>query len=114
MQKPKQEKRAVRRVPVKTPVNVKVLKDVEEEVRAETRDVSMRGVFLYLQAYVAEGSTLEVVLPVPEGMMPTNDTWMRCKCRVIRVEPVTGKGEYGVAAMIEDCELLSDTGFAEA
>ena len=115
MHKPKNEKRSARRVPVKAPVNVKLLKAVEEEVlSAETRDISMRGVFLYLQSRVAEGSTLEVVLPIPEGMLPGRETWMRCKCRVVRVEQVTGKHEFGVAAMIEESELLADVQFAQA
>jgi hypothetical protein len=36
------------------------------------------------------------------------EMWVRCKCRVVRVE-ATGKGqEFGVAAMIEEYEPLSD------
>lgn len=115
MQKPKPEKRAAKRVAIKAPVNVKLLRQVEEEVmQAHTRDISMRGVFLYLQARVSEGTTLEVVLPIPQGMLPTPETWMRCKCRVVRVEQVNGKHEFGVAAMIEECELLADGQFAQA
>lgn len=114
MQKPKPEKRSARRVPVKAPVNVKLLKEVEETVPAHTRDISTRGVFLYVQARVLEGSILEVVLPIPEGIMPTSDTWMRCKCRVVRVEQVTGGSDYGVAAMIEECELMGDSEYAQA
>ena len=114
MNKPKQDKRGGKRISMKAPVNVKLLQEVEREVSAETRDISIRGVFLYLQARVAEGSTLEVVLPIPEGLMPTQGTWMRCKCRVVRVEQVAGKNEFGVAAMIEECEMMADAKFAQA
>ena len=114
MQKPKQDKRAGKRVSMKAPVNVKLLQEVEQEMSAETRDISVRGVFLYLQSRVQEGSHLEVVLPIPEGLMPTKGTWMRCKCRVVRVEQVAGKNEFGVAAMIEECEMLADAQFAQA
>lgn len=99
---------------MKADVSVKLLQEVEQEMNAETRDISIRGVFLYLQSKVAEGSTLEVVLPIPEGLMPTRETWMRCKCKVVRVEQVSGKNEFGVAAMIEECEMLADAQFAQA
>ncbi len=73
----------------------------------------MRGVFLYLQNRVAEGATLEVVLPLPQGIMASQENWIRCKCRVVRVENKDGP-EYGVAAMIESFEPLDTSKFPRA
>ena len=84
---------------------VKVLGNGKVDAMAELRDVSMRGVFLYLQNRVAEGSTLEIVLPLPQDLMPGREDWIRCTCRVVRVEN-QGGAAYGVAAMVEDFEPL--------
>jgi hypothetical protein len=94
-------------------VPVKVLGNGKVDALAELRDVSMRGVFLYLQNRVAEGSILEVVLPLPQGVMPGREEWIRCKCRVVRVEN-QGDAEYGVAAMVEEFEPLECAKFAQA
>ena len=94
-------------------VPVKVLGNGKVDALAELRDVSMRGVFLYLQNRVAEGSILEVVLPLPQDIVSGREDWIRCKCRVVRVEN-NGDSEYGVAAMIEEFEPLESARFARA
>lgn len=99
------EKRSSKRVKVREKVAVKVLDNGKADARAELRDVSMRGVFLYLQNRVAEGSMLEVVLPLPQDIVPGDENWIRCKCRVVRVENHRG-AEYGVAALVEEFEPL--------
>jgi c-di-GMP-binding flagellar brake protein YcgR len=107
------EKRSSKRVKVRDKVAVKVLDNGKADARAELRDVSMRGVFLYLQNRVSEGSMLEVILPVPQDVMPGREDWIRCKCRVVRVEKNGGE-EYGVAAVVEDCEPLDTAKLAQA
>jgi hypothetical protein len=94
-------------------VPVKVLGNGTVEAMAELRDVSMRGVFLYLRSRVAEGSTLEVVLPLPQDFMPGHEEWIRCTCRVVRVENHGGTA-YGVAAMVEEFEPLENAKLARA
>jgi hypothetical protein len=113
MTKPQSDKRASRRVKNDSKVAVKVLNGTTKDTQAKLRDVSMRGVFLYLQNRVAEGSTLEVVLPLPQGIMPGQENWIRCKCRVVRVENQGGP-EYGVAAMIEEFEPLDTAKLPQA
>jgi hypothetical protein len=107
------EKRSSRRVRKHEKVPVKVLGNGKVDAVAELRDVSMRGVFLYLQNRVAEGSTLELVLPLPQEIMPGREDWIRCKCRVVRVETQDG-GEYGVAAVVEEFEPLESAKLAQA
>ena len=69
MTKAQSEKRSSKRVKVQDKVKVKVGNGVAHDAQAQLRDVSLRGVFLYLQNKVAEGSTLEVVLPLPQGVI---------------------------------------------
>ncbi|MGI9101807.1 MAG: PilZ domain-containing protein [Terriglobales bacterium] len=112
MTKTKEELRSNRRVKATGPVAVKVVNGSQQDVQAQLRDVSMCGVFIYLQNRVAEGSTLEVVLPVPEGLTESSMTWLRCKCRVVRIEQ-SGE-EYGVAATIEEYEALEGAELPQA
>ncbi len=113
MAKAQMDKRSSKRVKADAKVKVKVVNGKEKDTEAQLRDVSMRGVFLYLQNRVSEGSMLEVVLPLPQGIMPGQENWIRCKCRVVRVENKGGP-EYGVAAMIEDFEPLDTAKLPQA
>lgn len=102
------DKRISKRVPSKRDARVKAIDGAMQEINAKTRDISMRGVFIYLERHVREGSILEVVLPLPEGITDAQELWVRCKCRIVRVEE-TGRGnECGVAAIIEEYEPLTD------
>ena len=104
MTKAQPEQRTSKRVRSQGPVNIKVLDGLTLDEAAQLRDVSMRGVFMYLQRKVSLGSTLELVLPLPEGVTAGEERWIRCTCRVVRVEE-TGR-DFGVAAMIEEFEPL--------
>ena len=102
------DKRTSKRIPSKRQARVKSINGMMQELDAQTRDVSVRGVFIYLTKKVAPGSTIEVVLPLPEGVTDAQEMWVRCKCRVVRGED-TGKTQgFGVAAMIEEYEPLAD------
>lgn len=107
--KTKQELRRDKRIPAAVPVTVKKHDGRHEEMTGQTRDVSMRGVFMYLSNRVAEGSELELVFPMPQGESPAEDTWVRCKARVLRVEKTDGGSRFGVAAVLESYERLEDT-----
>jgi PilZ domain len=112
-EKAKSDKRSSRRVKTKDKVDVKVGNGIAKDAHGQLRDVSLKGVYLYLQNRVAEGATLEVVLPLPRGIMAGRDNWIRCKCRVVRVESQGGP-EYGVAATIEEFEPLDTTKLPQA
>jgi c-di-GMP-binding flagellar brake protein YcgR len=113
MAKSQSEKRSSKRVKAKDKVEVKVGNGSVHHAQAQLRDVSLRGVYMYLQNRVAEGSTLEVVLPLPAGILAGNENWIRCKCRVVRVENKGGP-EYGAAATIEEFEPLDTTKLNQA
>ncbi len=113
--KTKSELRRDKRIPTKVPVSVKKKHDgTIEEMEGHTRDVSERGVFMYLSNRVAEGSELEIVFPMPQSDSPAEDTWVRCKARVLRVEKTESGHRFGVAAVLESYEKLEDTVTARA
>jgi PilZ domain len=108
--KEKQEHRQTKRVQTKVPVTAKKQQNgAFEELSGETRDVSPRGIFMYLSNKVAEGAELEVVFPMP-GEAPGDDTWVRCKARVLRVETSNSGDRFGVAAVLESYEKLEEKG----
>ena len=113
MAKSQREKRSSKRVKAKDKVEVKIGNGSVHHAQAQLRDVSLKGVHMYLQNRVAEGSTLEVVLPLPAGILAGNENWIRCKCRVVRVEN-NGGPEYGVAATIEELEPVDTTKLKQA
>jgi hypothetical protein len=113
MAKSHSEKRSSKRVKAQDKVEVKVGNGSVHHAQAQLRDVSLKGVYLYLQNKVSEGSTLEVVLPLPAGILAGNENWIRCKCRVVRVENKGGP-EYGVAATIEEFEPVDTTKLKQA
>ncbi len=107
--KAKEELRRDKRIPKTVPVSVKKRHNGSvEELEGHTRDVSQRGVFMYLSNRVAEGSELELVFPMPQSDSPAEDTWVRCKARVLRVEKMESGKRFGVAAVLESYERLED------
>lgn len=100
--------RLSKRVVSKRPAQIKKIDDTVAELEGQTRDISMRGVFIYLDKRVREGSTLEVILPLPEGITEAQEMWVRCKCRVVRVEDSGVGNGFGVGAIIEEYEPLTD------
>jgi c-di-GMP-binding flagellar brake protein YcgR len=113
MAKSQSDKRSSKRVKAQDKVKVKLGNGAVQHAQAQLRDVSLKGVYLYLQNRVAEGSTMEVVLPLPEGILAGPENWIRCKCRVVRVENKGGL-EFGVAATIEEFEPLDTTKLPQA
>jgi hypothetical protein len=113
MAKTYSEKRSCERVKANDKVEVKVGNGSVHNAQAQLRDVSLRGVYMYLQNKVSEGSTLEVVLPLPAGILAGPENWIRCKCRVVRVEDKDGP-EFGVAATIEEFEPVDTTKLPQA
>jgi len=113
--KPKSELRREKRIEAKVPVTVKKRHNgTSEELAGHTRDVSQRGVFMYLSNRVAEGSELELVFPMPQSEAVEEDVWVRCKARVLRVEKTDHGERFGVAAVLESYERLEDTVTARA
>ena len=102
----KVDRRSRERVLAKLPVRVRS-KAANAELRAETRDVSTNGVFLYTQSRMTEGSDVELVLILPPELTSGEKCWVCCHARVLRVEQGQGT-DFGVAAAIRRMDILPE------
>jgi hypothetical protein len=109
MHKIQTEKRKARRVALQMPIKVRVPNGGEPSERdAETRDLSERGVFFFVDAEVGEGSLIELVMMLPPQVTLTEKQWVCCQARVVRVEAGDKEGSSGIAAVIENCAVLPE------
>ena len=102
--KSKIDRRSRERVVTTIPVSVRGAV-AENELNAQTRDVSTNGVFLYTQSRMVEGSDVELVLVLPPELTSGEKCWVCCHARVLRVERGPS-GDFGVAAEIQRMEIL--------
>ena len=102
-----QEQRNTRRFALQLPVSVKYVEGASKEQIAQTRDVSARGVFFYMDSNVKVGSDLEFTLTLPSEITLTDSIRVRCKGKVVRVED-RGTERIGVAAAIDQYDFISE------
>src|SRR5580704_7074177 len=104
-----QEKRAARRFALRIPVAVARGEGLEHSEPAQLRDVSARGISLYLDAPIEQGSPLAFTLTLPPEITLTESIRVHCKGRVVRVDGQTPEGKMAVAAVIEEYEFLPES-----
>jgi len=102
------EKRVTRRFPLRLPVSVRYGENPEEH-RAQTRDVSARGICFFVDSAIQAGSPIEFTLTLPPEITLTESIRVRCKGHVVRVEGGDPAGKMAVAAKIEEYEFLTET-----
>ena len=102
------EKRATRRFALRLPVSVNFNGNTGPEMSAQTRDVSARGICFYLEAPLATGSDIEFTLTLPPEITLTESIRVRCKGKVVRVEPGLADSKVPVAAVIDEYEFLAE------
>jgi hypothetical protein len=75
-----------------------------------TENLSSKGFFCLAQTPVTSGETLLCWLTVPTHDPSCKDPTMvlECRVRVVRSEPVSSAGLYGIACRIEDYHFTSD------
>jgi hypothetical protein len=103
------EKRAARRFALRIPVSVARGENLEPTEPAQLRDVSARGISLYLESAVEKGSILTFTLTLPPEITLTESIRVQCKGRVVRVENVGSSGKILVAAEIEDYQFVPES-----
>ena len=109
MAEPQPEKRAARRFALRIPVNVTRGEDFSQSEAAQIRDVSARGISLYLDSTVTEGSPIGFTLTLPPEITLTESIRVQCKGRVVRVDEGAFDGKLAVAAVIEEYEFLPES-----
>ena len=98
-----------KRIRMKTSVPVRVGDQKPAATQGVTRDISSQGVYIFMETKVTNGSLMELVLPLPAVSEDQPPNWVHCKCRVLRVEDISGASpEYGVAAAIEEYQTVSE------
>ena len=105
MAEPQQEKRAARRFALRVPVSVSRDQKAQNEA-AQIRDVSARGICLYLDTGIDQGSPIGFTLTLPPEITLTESIRVQCKGRVVRVDNGRADGKVAVAAVIEEYEFL--------
>ncbi len=109
MAEAQEEKRAARRFALRIPVSVAREEDSKFSESAQIRDVSARGVCLYLDAPIAQGSPIGFTLTLPPEITLTESIRVQCKGRVVRIEEGEANGKMAVAAVIEEYEFLPES-----
>jgi hypothetical protein len=116
---PQPERRSSRRFALRLPLTVTYpegakpagAKDgAKDEIEAQSRDVSARGICFYFDTAPATGTDIEFTLTLPPEITATDSIHVHCKGRVVRVDKdkasLTGKME--VAAIIYEYEFLPE------
>src|SRR5436305_8794851 len=98
----RQEQRSMRRFPMQLPVEVK---NGSSDVIATTRDVSAKGIFLFLDHHISSDTTIEFTLTLPPEITMTQAIRVRCSGKVVRVER-DHRGKFGVAALVDHYRFL--------
>jgi hypothetical protein len=112
MLEPTQERRGMRRFDMRLPASVKIEDASLGELLTETQNVSARGVFLYLDRALAEGSRIHVTLTFPPHVTLTDPVRVRFTARVVRTEAPLPASRVGIAAVIEEYEFLRSAAMA--
>jgi len=102
------EKRATRRFALRLPVSVNYSGNSGTAFAAQTRDVSARGICFYMDAPLTSGSEIEFTLALPPEITLTESIRVRCRGKVVRVEPGMTDAKVPVAAVIDEYEFLSE------
>jgi hypothetical protein len=91
------DRRLSHRHSVRTALRVRVWNSALPEHRAESVNVSLRGIYFNTKTPLGEGEIVEVLLKMPEEVSGEETTEWRCTGHVVRVEPCDAKkGELGV------------------
>jgi len=101
------ERRSKQRVPVKLPVSLRSENGALQE-SSQTRDLSTNGVFVYTNSRMEAGSELELVLVLPPEITFSDRRWVCCRASVVRVEEPGKDGNFGVAAVIKQFDVLPE------
>ncbi len=101
------EQRTTRRFDLSLPLTVKAPDGSESVKTVETKDVSSRGVFFYLDSDVQEGSQIEFTLTLPPEITLTEKISVHCLGRVVRVKHSAEDKRMGVACVIEHYDFVA-------
>jgi PilZ domain-containing protein len=101
------DRRVTRRHYFKAPLRVRIWKSAIPEQRAESENLSEKGIFFATDSLLRVGTTVEILLKMPEEMTGEPTTEWLCTGHVVRVEPLnSSRGKFGVGVQF-DCYQIS-------
>ncbi len=71
-----------------------------------TQDVSARGLFLFTEAALAEGTVVELTFTMPSEITLAESMRVRCRGRVLRASPSQAGPRTGIAVQLDSYEYL--------
>ncbi|MBZ5531772.1 MAG: hypothetical protein LAO20_10100 [Acidobacteriia bacterium] len=102
----------MKRFSLDLPISVKYLDNTRSEVAGRTRDVSSRGIYMFVAAPMAQGAAIEFVMTLPSEITLTEPVRVHCRGRILRVEqtaPEQGAAvAQGVAVAIDKYDFVGD------
>lgn len=108
MAETQQEKRSARRFALRIPVSVARGERLDQSEPAQLRDVSARGICLYLDSPIEQGSPIGFTLTLPPEITLTESIRVQCVGRVVRTDGANN-GKMAVAAVIEEYEFIPES-----
>jgi hypothetical protein len=106
MAEPQPEQRSIRRFSLDLPISVKFLDHGRHEFGARTRDVSSRGIFMFVNTELTAGSPIEFVMTLPPEITLAEPLRVRCAGKVLRVDKT--EQDQGVAVAIEKYDFVRE------
>jgi hypothetical protein len=100
------ERRSRQRFELQLPVSLRI-NGCDHEEPGFTQDLSARGVYLYTDVQVKEGTAVELTLVMPAEITLAESMPVRCRGKVLRVvehEPINHK--VGIAVELQGYEYL--------
>lgn len=99
------ERRRSARLPLRLPLRVVKLRKEAVDIAAQTRDLSSAGAyFVVSETNLRAGSPIEFYVTLDEG--PDKPVELRCRGRLVRVEPLDGEEGLGVGASIDRYQFV--------
>jgi hypothetical protein len=101
------DRRLSRRYNLKTALRIRIWKSALPEARAESINLSDRGILFATDARFQKGEAIEILLEMPEEITGEPTTEWRCTGLIVRVDPVDSpKGQLSVGVRF-DCYEVS-------
>jgi hypothetical protein len=100
------ERRATNRFPLDLPMTVRWMTlSGTAEAQTESRDLSSKSIYFYLPEQIRDGSSVEIVMTLPNEITLIGRVRVCCRGRVRRTEALGSNG-VGVAVEIERYHFL--------
>ena len=104
------EQRKHRRYNLAFPVRVrpKTRATTAPTIETSTKDISAHGIYLVLSEGLEMGSELDLEITLPGELAGGKSVKLRCRGKVVRLEPKNAEGKIGVGAVLQDCEFFHE------